>query len=61
MTYPSNFTLPSGVLEAVAQGGLDALPELIRIVVNAAMQTVRQAYLQAAPYQRTPTAHPRSL
>ena len=54
MTYPSNFTLPSDVLEAVAQGGMDALPELIRIVVNAAMQTERQAYLQAAPYQRTP-------
>ena len=54
MTYPSNFTLPSDVLEAVAQGGMEALPELIRIVINAAMQTERQAYLQAAPYQRTP-------
>ena len=54
MTYPSNFTLSSDVLEAVAQGGMDALPELIRIVINAAMRTERQAYLQAAPYQRTP-------
>jgi len=41
-------------MDAVAKQGLDALPELIRIVVNAAMQTERQSYLQAAPCQRTP-------
>ena len=33
MTYPSNFTLPSEVLEAIAQEGIEALPELIRIIV----------------------------
>ena len=33
--------------------GLDALPELIRIIINAAMQSERQHYLKAAPYERT--------
>src|SRR5512137_2254310 len=54
MTYQNDFTLPSELLEQVAANGFDQLPELIRIVVNAAMQAERQQYLGAAPYQRTP-------
>jgi len=54
MTYRNDFTLPNELLEAVSQQGFDILPELIRIVVNAAMQAERQQYLKAAPYQRTP-------
>jgi len=54
MTYQEDFTLPTELLEKVSQQGFDILPELIRIVVNAAMQAERQQYLKAAPYQRTP-------
>jgi putative transposase len=54
MTYQEDFTLPTELLEQVSQQGFDILPELIRIVVNAAMQAERQQYLKAAPYQRTP-------
>ena len=54
MTYREDFTLPTELLEQVSQKGFDILPELIRIVVNAAMQAERQQYLKAAPYQRTP-------
>jgi len=54
MTYQGDFTLPSELLEQIAAHGFDKLPELIRIVVNAAMQAERQQYLGAAPYQRTP-------
>jgi len=54
MTYREDFTLPTELLEKVSQQGFDILPELIRIVVNAAMQAERQQYLKAAPYQRTP-------
>jgi putative transposase len=54
MTYREDFTLPAELLEQVSQQGFDILPELIRIVVNAAMQAERQQYLKAAPYQRTP-------
>ena len=54
MTYQGNFTLPTELLEQIAAHGFDKLPELIRVVVNAAMQAERQQYLGAAPYQRTP-------
>jgi transposase-like protein len=51
MTYREEFTLPAEILEQVAEQGLDVLPELIRIVINAAMQAERSEHLQAAPYQ----------
>lgn len=54
MTYQGDFTLPTELLEQIASDGFDKLPELIRVVVNAAMQAERQQYLGAAPYQRTP-------
>ena len=54
MTYQGDFTLPSELLEQIAVQGFDVLPELIRIVVNAAMQAERQQYLRAAPYQHAP-------
>ncbi len=54
MTYQSDCTLPPELLEQIASQGFDFLPELIRIVINAAMQAERQQYLKAAPYQHTP-------
>jgi putative transposase len=54
MTYQSDFTLPPEILEQIAEQGFDFLPELIRIVINAAMQAERQQYLQVAPYQHSP-------
>jgi putative transposase len=38
-------------MERVAAQGLKILPELIRIVINAAMQAERSEQLQAAPYE----------
>ena len=54
MTYQEDFTIPVKMLEQIAEQGLDGLPELIGIVVNAAMRAERQRYLNAAPYERTP-------
>jgi transposase-like protein len=54
MTYQSDFTLPSEIVEQIATQGFDILPELIRILINAAMQAERQQYLGVAPYQRSP-------
>jgi putative transposase len=54
MTYQDDFTLPSELLEQIATQGFDVLPELIRIVINAAMQAERQQYLGVAPYQHSP-------
>jgi putative transposase len=54
MTYQENFTLSAELLEKIASEGLDFLPELIRVVVNAAMQAERQQHLGVAPYQHSP-------
>ncbi len=54
MTYQQDCTLPADLLQQVSEQGLDILPELIRTILNAAMQAERQHYLNAAPYQRTP-------
>ena len=53
MTYRENCTLPESLLEQVAEQGLDILPELVRIVINTAMQAERETYLGAAAYERT--------
>lgn len=53
MTYRQDFTLPAELMEQVAEQGLDILPELIRIVLNAAMQAERSEHLQAEHYQHT--------
>lgn len=53
MTYRENFTLPAELLERVSKDGLDILPELIQVIIDAAMQAERQQYLKAEPYQHT--------
>ena len=53
MTYREDFNLPAEILEQVAEQGLDVLPELIRIVIHAAMQAERSEHLQAGPYQHS--------
>lgn len=55
MTYQGDYTVSPALLELVAQEGLDALPEMIRIIINTAMQAERQHYLGvSAPYERSP-------
>jgi hypothetical protein len=49
MTYKDDFTLPTELLEHVAEQGLDFLPELIRIVINTVMQVERQKHLGVGP------------
>jgi len=53
MTYREDFTLPAELMERVSKQGLDILPELIQVIINAAMQAERQQYLKAEPYQHT--------
>ncbi len=58
MTYQNEFTLPEALLEQrlleqIAEGGLAALPELFRVLLNGAMQLERQKHLGAAPRERT--------
>jgi len=53
MTYREDFTLPGELLEQVKEQGLDVLPELIRVIINTAMQAERSEHLSAEPYQHT--------
>ena len=54
MTYQNDCTLPEELLEQIAADGMEALPELIRILVNEAMKLERQVHLGAGPYERSP-------
>jgi putative transposase len=54
MTYTPDCTLPTELLDHIADGGLAALPDAIRLLINAAMLLERQKFLGADPYQRTP-------
>ena len=53
MTYPADCTLPEDVLDQIAEGGAAALPETMRLLLNAAMLLERQKFMGADPYQRT--------
>ena len=53
MTYQSDCTLIAEFFKQLTEQGLEGLPELIRVLVNQAMQIERQHYLRAKPYERT--------
>ena len=54
MTYQKDFTLPTELLEQIASEGLDFIPELVRILVNAATQIEREQHIGAGYYERSP-------
>ena len=54
MTDHNHSTLSEGVLQLLTENGLDCLPELLRVLLNAAMRQERQQFLQAQPFERTP-------
>jgi transposase-like protein len=54
MTYQADCTLPSELLEQIANEGLDCLPELIRVLINTAMQIERQQHIGVGAYERSP-------
>jgi transposase-like protein len=49
MTHQNDYTFSSELLDQ----GLDGIPELLRIIINQAMQAERSKYLQAGDYERT--------
>ncbi|CAA9380284.1 MAG: Mobile element protein [uncultured Chloroflexia bacterium] len=53
MTNISDCTLPVDVFEHLIEGGFDALPDAIRVLINAAMLIERQKFIGVDPYQRT--------
>jgi putative transposase len=53
VTYQSDCTLPEELLEQIADGGLAALPDALRLLINAAMLLERQKFIGAGPYERS--------
>ena len=51
MTYREDFTLPESIREVIAWQGLDGLLELIRVIINTALQAEGAEHLNAAAYQ----------
>jgi transposase-like protein len=49
MTHQNDYTFA----DDFAKKGLDAIPELMRVLINNAMQVERSKYLQAEQYERT--------
>jgi len=49
MTHPNDYTFANEIVEQ----GLEAVPEMVRILINNAMQVERAKYLQAGEYERT--------
>lgn len=53
MIYNNDCTLPKEYLEQLTTEGLESLPEMIRVLVNQAMQIEREKHLNAKPYERS--------
>lgn len=53
MTHQNDYNLSAATLEEITRNGLDAIPELMRVLLNSVMQTERAKYLQAGEYERT--------
>jgi len=53
MIYDNDCTLTKEYLGQLTEQGLDGLPDLIRVMVNEAMQIERENFLQAKPYERS--------
>jgi putative transposase len=53
MIYKDDCTLPKEYLEQLTEEGLESLPEMIRLLVNQAMQIERDKHLNVKPYERS--------
>ena len=49
MTHHNDYTFSEDLVEK----GLEAVPEMMRVLINQAMQVERSKYLQADQYERT--------
>jgi putative transposase len=55
MTHQNNYNLSAGTIEELTRNGFEAVPEMVRVLLNNIMQAERAKYLQAEEYERTET------
>ena len=53
MTHQTDYNLSANTLDELTRQGLEAVPELMRVLLNNIMQVERSKYLQAGEYERT--------
>ena len=53
MTHQEDYNLSTSSIEELTRNGLDAIPELVKVLLNSAMQAERAKHLRAAEYERT--------
>ena len=53
MTHQNVYNLSAGTIEEILRNGLDAVPEMVRVLLNSVMQAERSKYLQAGEYERS--------
>ena len=53
MTHQNDYNLSVGTIEEITRNGLDAIPELMRVLLNSIMQAERVKHLHAEEYERT--------
>jgi putative transposase len=53
MTHQNYNILSAGTIKEITRNGLNAVPDLMRVFHNNAMQVERAKYLQAEEYERT--------
>lgn len=51
MIYEEDCTLPEKYVEQLSEDGMEALPEMIRVLINQAMQIERSKHVHAEPYE----------
>ena len=53
MICKNDCNFPKEYLEQLSEQGLEGIPDMIRMLINQAIQIERENYLQAKPYERS--------
>ena len=52
MTHQNDFTVPAEIMEQIVAEGIEYGPQMIAVLINAAMKLEREQYLKAKFYER---------
>ena len=58
MTHQENYNLSSSTIEGMTGNGLEALPELVRVILNSVIQAERSKYLQTNAWEQAKEVMP---
>jgi len=53
VTHQENYTFSKTFIDELIEAGFDGIPEMFRVIMNNAMKTERDQFLQANKYERT--------